>query len=108
MIWNLIGAALIVWLGNRFADKLKAGQLAAMYMIWYGCGRSWIEEIRINYSTVILGIRTNTWTAILTALCGIVLFAVLRKYGKTYDELTVKLRSVTDDELERMSQKSTK
>ncbi|WP_173552628.1 prolipoprotein diacylglyceryl transferase [Bifidobacterium merycicum] len=108
MIWNLIGAALIVWLGNRFADKLKAGQLAAMYMIWYGCGRSWIEEIRINYSTVILGIRTNTWTAILTALCGIVLFAVLRKYGKTYDELTVKLRSVTGDELERMSQKSTK
>lgn len=108
MIWNLIGAVLIVWIGNIYAKRLLAGQLAALYMVWYGCGRSWIEEIRINYSTVILGLRTNTWTAILVALCGVALFLVLKRYGKTYDELTAKLCAVTGDELERMSQKSTK
>lgn len=108
MIWNLIGAVLIVWIGNIYAKRLRAGQLAALYMVWYGCGRSWIEEIRINYSTVILGLRTNTWTAILVALCGVALFLVLKRYGKTYDELTAKLCTVTGDELERMSQKSTK
>ena len=108
MIWNLIGAMLIVWIGNIYAKRLRAGQLAALYMVWYGCGRSWIEEIRINYSTVILGLRTNTWTAILVALCGVALFLVLKRYGKTYDELTAKLCAVTGDELERMSQKSTK
>lgn len=108
MIWNLIGAVLIVWIGNIYAKRLRAGQLAALYMVWYGCGRSWIEEIRINYSTVILGLRTNTWTAILVALCGVALFLVLKRYGKTYDELTAKLCAVTGDELERMSQKSTK
>lgn len=108
MIWNLIGAVLIVWIGNIYAKWLRAGQLAALYMVWYGCGRSWIEEIRINYSTVILGLRTNTWTAILVALCGVALFLVLKRYGKTYDELTAKLCAVTGDELERMSQKSTK
>lgn len=108
MIWNLIGAVLIVWIGNIYAKRLRAGQLAALYMVWYGCVRSWIEEIRINYSTVILGLRTNTWTAILVALCGVALFLVLKRYGKTYDELTAKLCAVTGDELERMSQKSTK
>lgn len=108
MIWNLIGAVLIVWIGNIYAKRLRAGQLAALYMVWYGCGRSWIEEIRINYSTVILGLRTNTWTAILVALCGVALFLVLKRYGKTYDELTAKLCAVTGDELEHMSQKSTK
>lgn len=108
MIWNLIGAVLIVWIGNIYAKRLRAGQLAALHMVWYGCGRSWIEEIRINYSTVILGLRTNTWTAILVALCGVALFLVLKRYGKTYDELTAKLCAVTGDELERMSQKSTK
>ena len=108
MIWNLIGAVLIVWIGNIYAKRLRAGQLASLYMVWYGCGRSWIEEIRINYSTVILGLRTNTWTAILVALCGVALFLVLKRYGKTYDELTAKLCAVTGDELERMSQKSTK
>lgn len=108
MIWNLIGAVLIVWIGNIYAKRLRAGQLAALYMVWYGCGRSWIEEIRINYSTAILGLRTNTWTAILVALCGVALFLVLKRYGKTYDELTAKLCAVTGDELERMSQKSTK
>lgn len=108
MIWNLIGAVLIVWIGNIYAKRLRAGQLAALYMVWYGCGRNWIEEIRINYSTVILGLRTNTWTAILVALCGVALFLVLKRYGKTYDELTAKLCAVTGDELERMSQKSTK
>lgn len=108
MIWNLIGAVLIVWIGNIYAKRLRSGQLAALYMVWYGCGRSWIEEIRINYSTVILGLRTNTWTAILVVLCGVTLFLVLKRYGKTYDELTAKLCAVTGDELERMSQKSTK
>lgn len=108
MIWNLIGAVLIVWIGNIYAKRLRSGQLAALYMVWYGCGRSWIEEIRINYSTVILGLRTNAWTAILVALCGVALFLVLKRYGKTYDELTAKLCAVTGDELERMSQKSTK
>ena len=54
MIWNLIGAALIIYLGHKLADRLKAGQQFAMYLMWYGLGRTWIENVRINYSTVIL------------------------------------------------------
>ena len=72
MIWNLIGAAIIVWLGHKLVDVLKSGQQFAMYMMWYGLGRTWIESIRINYSTIILGLRVNVWTAIIVFLAGCV------------------------------------
>ena len=81
MIWNLIGAALIIYLGHKLADRLKAGQQFAMYLMWYGLGRTWIENVRINYSTVILGLRTNVWTAIIVFVIGCILFIVLYQHG---------------------------
>ena len=82
MIWNLIGAAIIVWLGHKLVDVLKSGQQFAMYMMWYGLGRTWIESIRINYSTIILGLRVNVWTRDHRVhLPGCILFVVLRRFG---------------------------
>ncbi len=81
MIWNLIGAAIIVWLGQT-CRRLKAGQQFAMYMMWYGLGRTWIENIRINYSTMILGLRANVWTAIIVFVAGCILFVVLWRFGQ--------------------------
>ena len=52
-----------------------------MYLMWYGLGRTWIENVRINYSTVILGLRTNVWTAIIVFVLGCILFVVLYQYG---------------------------
>ena len=104
MIWNLIGAAIIVWLGHKLVDVLKSGQQFAMYMMWYGLGRTWIESIRINYSTIILGLRVNVWTAIIVFLAGCILFVVLWRFGSETRDLTSRLRAVTDDEMERQRQ----
>ena len=101
MIWNLIGAALIVWIGHRLASTLKAGQQFAMYLMWYGLGRTWIESIRINYSTIVLGLRINVWTAILCFALGCALFAALWRYGSDRGPLVARLTDVTADELER-------
>lgn len=102
MLWNLFGAAMIVIIGHRLANRLRAGQQFAMYMMWYGLGRTWIESLRINYSTEILGIRTNIWTAILVCLAGAVLFAVLHRYGRPTPELAERLRTVTSAEAARL------
>lgn len=104
MIWNLIGAAIIVWLGHKLVDVLKSGQQFAMYMMWYGLGRTWIESIRINYSTIILGLRVNVWTAIIVFLAGCILFVVLWRFGSETRDLTSRLRAVTADEMERQRQ----
>ena len=101
MIWNLIGAALIIYLGHKLADRLKAGQQFAMYLMWYGLGRTWIENVRINYSTVILGLRTNVWTAIIVFVLGCSLFVVLYQYGPDPKAQARGLATVTADELER-------
>lgn len=103
MIWNLIGAALIIYLGHKLADRLKAGQQFAMYLMWYGLGRTWIENVRINYSTVILGLRTNMWTAIIVFVLGCILFVVLYQYGPDPKAQARGLAAVTADELERQS-----
>ena len=74
-----------------------------MYLMWYGLGRTWIESIRINYSTIILGLRINVWTAILCFILGAILFVVLWRYGGDTADLSKRLTAVTADELERAS-----
>lgn len=95
MIWNLIGAALIVFVVGRIAKKLRGGQIFAIYLMWYGLGRSWIEMMRINLSTEILGIRTNVWAAIIVFVIGAILFTLMMRQGKTRAELITQLQAVT-------------
>lgn len=103
-LWNLLGAAAIVWIGSRMADRLKAGQQFAMYMMWYGLGRTWIENMRINYSTLILGVRTNVWTAVLVMAAGAMLFVLLHQRGAATIDQSHALMAVTADERERAAQ----
>jgi phosphatidylglycerol:prolipoprotein diacylglycerol transferase len=45
-LWNLIGVALILYAGRKWADKLKEGDLFLFYLIWYPVGRLWVESLR--------------------------------------------------------------
>jgi prolipoprotein diacylglyceryl transferase len=75
MIWNLVGVALILVLERRF--RLRWGKVWALYMIWYGLGRSWLEAIRIDpTSDSFLGIPANIWASFAAIALGVVLFVV--------------------------------
>lgn len=108
IIWNLIGAALIVWVLSRIANKLRGGQIFACYLMWYGLGRTWIEQLRINLSSSFLGIRINTWVAIVAILIGMILFAVMQRYGKPRAELCAQLARVTAADKAREKEESTR
>ena len=95
MIWNLIGAAIIVWGLGKIASKLKVGMQMAFYLMWYGLGRSWIEMLRINLSSEILGIRTNVWAAIICIILGIALFCYLVFNGQSLKAARETLAKVT-------------
>ncbi len=45
-IWNLIGFALLIWLGRKYASKLYDGDILSLYLIWYPLGRLLIESLR--------------------------------------------------------------
>jgi prolipoprotein diacylglyceryl transferase len=74
VIWNLLGAAVILWVGKRFG--LQWGKQFAVYLVWYSAGRIVWESIRIDPSDIILGLRTNVWAAIFGVILGIVIFVV--------------------------------
>ncbi len=46
IVWNLTGVVIILLLERRF--RLQWGKTLAVYLVWYGLGRSWLESIRID------------------------------------------------------------
>jgi prolipoprotein diacylglyceryl transferase len=79
MIWNLLGVAFLLFLEHYFSDRLSRGQLFSLYLAYYGFGRIFIESIRINFSTYVLGLRINVWAAIFAVILGLLGFLYLRK-----------------------------
>jgi hypothetical protein len=45
-ISGLIGAAVLIWLGFRFRDRLRPGDLFLIFLIWYGATRFVLETLR--------------------------------------------------------------
>ncbi|NUU06958.1 prolipoprotein diacylglyceryl transferase [Leifsonia sp. C5G2] len=75
IIWNLTGVAVILFLERRF--RLQWGRVLALYLIWYGLGRSWLEAIRIDpTSDGWLGIPANVWASFVAVAVGVTLFIV--------------------------------
>ena len=99
MIWNLIGAALVGFLGSKIMKKLKAGSLFAIYIMWYTAGRTWIEALRIDFAHEFLGVRINVWVSMAVFVLGVVAFIVIQQMGKSTELLAEKLRTVTEIEL---------
>lgn len=91
MVWNLVGVAvlLLVERAVRRRAELKAdavgqpgyglrwGRMFALYMIWYGLGRSWQEALRIDpTSNELFGIPANIWTSFVAVALGVALLVV--------------------------------
>jgi phosphatidylglycerol---prolipoprotein diacylglyceryl transferase len=77
IIWNLAGAALIVFLERKI--NLRWGKAFALYLIWYGTGRAFFEAIRVDPSEMFLGVRVNVWASWAAVVLGIVLYLVQRR-----------------------------
>lgn len=74
IIWNVLGVAVILFLERKIS--LHWGKAFAVYLIWYGVGRSFFEAIRVDPSEMFLGVRTNIWAAWLAIALGVVIFIV--------------------------------
>jgi prolipoprotein diacylglyceryl transferase len=75
LLLDLLGAALIAWLGRR--RTLQWGKQIGLYLIWYGAVRTWLEAIRIDpTSDRFLGLGVNDWTAIGSVVLGVVVLVV--------------------------------
>ncbi|HEU5223724.1 MAG TPA: prolipoprotein diacylglyceryl transferase [Candidatus Lumbricidophila sp.] len=78
LLWNLLGAAILVFFLER-KFHMRWGRALAFYLIWYGIGRAFLESIRLDPSDMILGVRSNVWAAWAAIVLGIVLLFVQRR-----------------------------
>lgn len=75
LLWNLAGAALLIWLDRRW--RLGHGRVFWAYVFIYTAGRVWIEMLRVDEAETVLGLRLNVWTSILVGLGALVAFVLV-------------------------------
>ena len=65
-ISGIIGAAFLIWLGFRFRDRLRPGDLFLVFLVWYGVTRFVLENL-----------REDNWTFFGVPVAQIVSFTVI-------------------------------
>ena len=81
-VWSFATFLLLLWLYQRQRANLKAGELAALYFVAYGIGRSLVELVRLDSRTVLLGtLELPVATAV---SLGIVLLMLLLVGGRRW------------------------
>ena len=77
-LWNLALCGLLVWLDRR--RLLPRGSLLWVYVGGYFTGRLWIESLRIDPASLILGVRVNIWVSVAAvAFSGLVIARQVRR-----------------------------
>jgi len=84
LLWNVLGAALLVWLERRY--RLRGGQVFWLYVLIYTTGRLWIEMLRIDTAHHFLGVRLNVWTSVIVWIGALLAFVHLRRRTPRQDD----------------------
>ncbi len=86
LLWNLGVAALIVVADRKL--RLGHGRVFALYVAGYTAGRFWIEMMRTDEATMVLGLRINVITSVVVFLGAVLYFVLAAKRGprETYVE----------------------
>ncbi len=85
LVWNLLIVVLLVVVDRRF--KIGHGRLFALYVAGYCAGRFWIELMRSDHATEILGIRVNSFTSAIVFVCAVAYFVLATKGREDPSEL---------------------
>ena len=82
-LWNLVGFVMLL-IARRFR-YIHVGQPTALYMIWYGIGRFFIEGLRTD--SLMLGkLRMAQLVSIVMVIAGLVLFVYKFKKSRFDDQ----------------------
>ena len=77
MIWNLLLAGVLAWLVRR--HRVRPPGVFALYVAGYSGFRLFEEQLRIDYSVHIVGMRLNFWIALILFLTGVAWFIATQR-----------------------------
>ena len=69
-LWNVALAVFLVRIERR--GVLRPGYLVGLWAFGYGLGRLWVEALRVDQASLIVGVRVNTWMALAAIVVGAV------------------------------------
>jgi phosphatidylglycerol:prolipoprotein diacylglycerol transferase len=76
----------LLWLGRRFADRLRPGDIFLTYLITYPIGRFFLEFLRLDAAQV-AGININqTLMLVVAILSALLLYLRHRQRGEVAGE----------------------
>lgn len=81
-IWNLLNAGILIWASRRFKNRLKAGDLFLIYLVFYAVGRFFLEFLRLDPSPV-AGINFNQTFIAVVGLAALAILVFRHRPGKT-------------------------
>lgn len=81
LLWNLGVFLLVIWADRKF--RMGHGRVFALYVAGYTAGRLWIEMMRTDDATHILGIRINVFTSLIVFALAVLYLVLVR--GKRED-----------------------
>lgn len=76
LLWDVLVFAVLIWADRRF--RLGHGRVVWLYVAGYTFGRFFIELMRTDEATHILGLRVNTWVSGILFVLAVVMFARTR------------------------------
>ena len=94
MVWNLAAAAVLIWAERRF--RLRYGRVFWLYVMLYTVGRLWIELVRIDPASIVLGLRVNVWTSILVFAGALAAFVIVGRRHRHDPQDGAELEPATD------------
>jgi prolipoprotein diacylglyceryl transferase len=80
-LWNLVAAAVLVYVIERRVRPRPPGLFAA-YIALYCAGRFWIELLRVDAAHEILGMRVNAWVSLIGVVVGVVWYVLSQRRGR--------------------------
>lgn len=86
-LWNLALVAVLLRVDR--SGKLKRGRLIWLYVFGYGLGRLWIEAIRSDEASIVLGLRVNIWLSLALIISGGIALMGARRDDSLEDKVTL-------------------
>ena len=78
-LWNLGNMLVLLWVGRRFAEKIKTGDLLLFYLIIYPFGRFLLDFLRLDASRI-AGINANQ--TFMASVAIVAVFALFWRHRK--------------------------
>jgi phosphatidylglycerol:prolipoprotein diacylglycerol transferase len=93
----VIGLLFLLWLGRRYSNRLRAGDLLLIFFIWYSVTRFFLEFLRSGYNWTVGGIPTAQIVSMLTIiLATTVLIVRHRQKGPSVGEIEAEERAARE------------